>query len=93
MNEKTIEDALNLLISGELDLVDTALGEVSNIKTYAEAGILTRDSGLVLRMEDGSEFQITFSILCHLPNGAGAPKRPGPVLYAADISDGRVVIS
>lgn len=59
MNEKTIEDALNLLISGELDLVDTALCEVSNIKTYAEAGILTRDSGLVLRMEDGSEFQIT----------------------------------
>lgn len=59
MNEKTIEDALNLLISGELDLVDTALGEVSNIKTYAEAGILTRDSGLVLRMEDGNEFQIT----------------------------------
>lgn len=59
MNEKTIEDALNLLISGELDLVDTALGEVSNIETYAEAGILTRDSGLVLRMEDGSEFQIT----------------------------------
>lgn len=59
MNEKTIEDALNLLISGELDLIDTALGEVSNIKTYAEAGILTRDSGLVLRMEDGSEFQIT----------------------------------
>ena len=59
MNEKTIEDALNLLISGELELVDTALGEVSNIKTYAEAGILTRDSGLVLRMEDGSEFQIT----------------------------------
>ena len=59
MYEKTIEDALNLLISGELDLVDTALGEVSNIKTYAEAGILTRDSGLVLRMEDGSEFQIT----------------------------------
>lgn len=59
MNEKTIEDALNLLISGELDLVDTALGEVSNIKTYAEAGILTRDSGLVLRMENGSEFQIT----------------------------------
>ena len=59
MNEKTIEDALNLLISGELDLVDTALGEVSNIKTYAEAGILTRDSGLVLRMEDGSEFHIT----------------------------------
>ena len=59
MNEKTIEDALNLLISGELDLVDTALGEVSNIKTHAEAGILTRDSGLVLRMEDGSEFQIT----------------------------------
>ena len=59
MNEKTIEDALNLLISGELDLVDTALGGVSNIKTYAEAGILTRDSGLVLRMEDGSEFQIT----------------------------------
>lgn len=42
MNEKTIEDALNLLISGELDLVDTALGEVSNIKTYPSAAIRCR---------------------------------------------------
>lgn len=27
------------------------------------------------------------------PHGAGTPERPGPVPYAADISDGRVVIS
>ena len=27
------------------------------------------------------------------PHGGGTPERPGPVPYAADISDGRVVIS
>jgi hypothetical protein len=33
--------------------------EVRMAMTYEEAGMLTRDSGLVVRTTDGSEFQIT----------------------------------
>ncbi len=29
------------------------------VRTYAEAGVLTHNKGLVLAMPDGSEFQIT----------------------------------
>ena len=61
MNEKIIQDALNLVISGDLELEDTALDEVINVNTFTEAGLLTRDCGLVLQMEDGSEFQITIT--------------------------------
>lgn len=32
---------------------------VESVRTYAEAQVLTSDMGLVLRMLDGSEFQIT----------------------------------
>lgn len=49
----------------EQDMVQTirdALVEVDGVKstrTFEDAGVLTDDQGLVLRMEDGSEFQIT----------------------------------
>ena len=35
------------------------LDEVRMVMTYEEAGMLTRDSGLVVKTNDGSEFQIT----------------------------------
>ena len=35
------------------------LAGVEMVRTFEEAGILTDDKGLVLRMKDGSEFQIT----------------------------------
>ena len=31
----------------------------ARIVTYADAGVLTRDAGLVIRAADGSEFQVT----------------------------------
>ncbi len=33
--------------------------EIRRVQTYEEAGIMTTDRGLVVRTEDGSEFQIT----------------------------------
>ena len=33
--------------------------EGMEVETYEEAGMLTRDEGLVLKTEDGSEYQIT----------------------------------
>ncbi len=33
--------------------------QVRGATSYAEAGVLTHDAGFVLRMSDGTEFQIT----------------------------------
>lgn len=59
MNEKVIREALEMLLIGELSLEDTALDEARSILPFGEAGVLTRDEGLVLKMADGTEFQIT----------------------------------
>lgn len=32
---------------------------VANVSTFEEAGVLTMNAGLVVRMDDGSEFQLT----------------------------------
>jgi len=39
---------------------DEPLGEhVSNISTFKEYGVLTRNEGLVVKLSDGSEFHVT----------------------------------
>lgn len=53
MNEKTFEGDLQAVLDGSPDL------NAVNIRTFAEAGLLTRDCGLVMRMVDGTEFQLT----------------------------------
>ena len=59
MNEQVIRVALELILNGELSLEDTALEETRVARSFEEAGVLSGDDGLVLRMQDGSEFQIT----------------------------------
>ena len=59
MNEQVIREALDLILNGELSLEDTALEETRVARSFEEAGVLSGDDGLVLRMQDGSEFQIT----------------------------------
>lgn len=59
MNEKVIREALEMLLTGELSLEDTALDEARSILSFEDAGVLTSDEGLVLKMADGTEFQIT----------------------------------
>lgn len=59
MNEQVIREALELILTGELSLEDTALEETGSARSFDEAGVLSGDEGLVLRMQDGSEFQIT----------------------------------
>lgn len=45
------------------DVLAEATGDdqvgVARVSTYAQAGVLTRDAGLVVELADGSEFQIT----------------------------------
>jgi hypothetical protein len=32
---------------------------VLDLRTFADAGVLTQNAGLVVRLDDGSEFQVT----------------------------------
>lgn len=38
--------------------------EVEDFATFWDAGLLTRDDGLVVEMADGSQFQITITNMC-----------------------------
>lgn len=61
MYEEKLEQLLQgLLQEAELDPYaeeDEGVG-VEQVRTYADAGILTRNKGLVLTMTDGTEFQL-----------------------------------
>lgn len=59
MTANKIVEALLLSINGLLEIDETELGEVAEVLTFDGAGLLTNDEGLVLRMDDGSEFQLT----------------------------------
>ena len=63
--ETILTDMTSLYGAGGCPLFAT----VSSVATFEEAGLLTRNRGVVLRMEDGSEFQITIV--------QSAPPRPG----------------
>jgi len=40
-------------------LLEEELTQESRVLTFEEAGLLTRDEGLAVRLPDGDEFQIT----------------------------------
>ena len=68
MNENELQDALKTLLE-ELKFMDdedradvgldSDLTDIAETRTFDEAGVLTNNAGLVVRMADGSEFQIT----------------------------------
>ena len=51
MNERMFEEFIQETLAQQ--------DEIRSILTFEEAGMLTRDSGLVVQTNDGSEFQIT----------------------------------
>lgn len=69
MDRNTVAASLSELVS-ELTYLDaedvaaTFSADVSGlmgatVTSYEDAGVLTRDAGFVIRMEDGSEYQVT----------------------------------
>lgn len=58
MNELVIQNALEMILDGDCDVCDTAFEELVGVTTFEDAGVMSRDNGLVLRMSDGSEFQL-----------------------------------
>ena len=67
MNEQTMQDALNALIADVMLCIDTGdevdppeeLKDVESIQTFEDAGVLTMNKGLVIRLKDHREFQVT----------------------------------
>jgi hypothetical protein len=59
MTEQDIEEALLTLAFHTGVGTDEFFNELQSGLTYDAANMLTRDHGVVFRMKDGSEFQIT----------------------------------
>lgn len=46
-------------LEGELDELAKLVDSAARVTSFHDAGILTRDRGLVLELKDGTEYQIT----------------------------------
>lgn len=42
-------------------LYDNDEFEINEVRTFKDAGMLTRDAGLIIKLLDGSEFQVTIA--------------------------------
>jgi len=68
MNETELQDALKMLLEeiaymdaddrGQFGVPDE-LADIENVITFADAGLMTNNAGVVLKLGDGSEFQVT----------------------------------
>ena len=60
-NLKTLLEEMSYMDTDDLDQFDMPreLAEIERISTFDEAGVMTRDAGLVITTADGSEFQLT----------------------------------
>ena len=60
-NDTTDQDALELLQAALACYCEEELSPADDVevRTYEDAGVLTHNKGLVLRLPDGSEFQVT----------------------------------
>jgi hypothetical protein len=59
--EHTVAEALQHLLDPNLDDPDddSFYLMVQEVASYADAGVLTRDAGFILRLSDRTEYQIT----------------------------------
>lgn len=70
MNERQMKNALESLLTNlidaqrhgrdEIDMPD-GMGEIVEIEDFVQAGVLTRDKGLIVKFADGSEMDITIN--------------------------------
>ena len=60
MDETGFTNCLKAVLAEGLDVNESFDPDgIREVGTFEEAGVLTRDQGLVVRMDDGTEFQIT----------------------------------
>ncbi|MGC9455740.1 MAG: hypothetical protein ACP5HU_12905 [Phycisphaerae bacterium] len=58
---KTLLDELAFMDADDLDQCDLPddLAGIERVRTFAEAGVLTDNAGLVIETADGGEYQVT----------------------------------
>lgn len=54
-----VQNGLQELLEADCEILPTADEALVSVTTFADAGVMTYNRGLVLRLGDGSEFQIT----------------------------------
>lgn len=59
-NEETLQNGLQELITEGYDSYEICW-ENMKVKTFEQAGLLTRDNGLVITLPDGTEYQLTIT--------------------------------
>lgn len=60
MSEYVFEEDLKCLLEGyDYDTLFVGMEGVDSVSTFQDAGVLTRNKGLVVEMLDGSEYQVT----------------------------------
>jgi hypothetical protein len=60
MNEKGFAACLKGVLFDDLDVNESFDPDgIANVTTFEEAGVLTMNAGLVVTLDDGSEYQIT----------------------------------
>lgn len=60
MSEKGFETCLKAVLNGELELNESFDPDgVGHVEIFKDAGVLTMNRGLVVTMDDGTEFQVT----------------------------------
>jgi hypothetical protein len=61
MTEQDMAKALGELVTDEVEgdeFADQLRAQIEEVLSYEDAGVMSSNTGLVLRMADGSEFQI-----------------------------------
>ena len=51
MSEQNVAEQIHEMMNG--------IEEIRSIRTYEDAGVMTYNKGLVIRYDDGTEFQVT----------------------------------
>jgi hypothetical protein len=58
MNEERMTDLVSEALNDSDLFADMSETPIVSMRTFADAGLLTNNHGLVVRLQDGSEFQI-----------------------------------
>jgi len=61
MTEREFCEALTVAVEDSADLVQEVLGgeEGPRVRSFEDAGVMTSNAGIVVRLADGSEFFVT----------------------------------
>ena len=64
LNEKDLENALTeLLYGGDVYTAEDAVS-IESVIPFERAGLMTNNAGVVIRLSDSSEFQLTINKSC-----------------------------